>query len=247
MVISVEQVINRAKMRLRLNNTEHDAYLEKIINELALGLGSQRSRGPKCTTISIDCHRAKLPDNFLEFTGGKFVGDGCACGCRTNATGDELAIEELSTGSGNCSCPVWFVSRGVMSNFNGQGSCSVYTNYFDIEGNYIIFQPNITATEMKIYYQGDNTDCDGLMIIFSQWERGLSAGAAAEFALDYDEMYSPRKQQYWNKLWTNQKGHIIGAENIARFNLDSHDIERMMNSIISNTSLQGVYNIPFNN
>jgi hypothetical protein len=245
MLISIEQVINRAKQRLRLNNTENDAYLEKLINEGAQSMGSQRTEQIFCKPLEIDCFKAKLPDNFTEFVSAQFPQGTCSGTCCSSLTGDELAVATLSTGTCTGSCPVWYVKAGVLTDFSGQGSpCGIYSNYFNIQGQYLVLPSSTTATEVKIWYKGWNTDSYGIFAIYTEWERALSAYAAAQYSLEYIERYNPLQQGKWESEWIAQKNKIVGVENVRQFNLESHDIEQMMHSIVSNTWLQGVYNIP---
>lgn len=233
MVISTEQVLTSAKFRLRLSETTiADAYLEKLINEGAMHLGALRTYSVQCKELTIDCYKAKLPDYFEQFLAAQFPSGTCSCGCGCNDDPDTLTI------SGGC--PVWYVNRDVLTNFNGTG-CSYYANFFDINAGYIVLPSTTTATHIKVWYQSLNVDDDGLMIIDSQWERGLSAYAAFQYAVVYQESYSPEQRSSWSAEWKAQKGYNIGRDNIKRFELDKHAICQLMNSILSNTSIAGVY------
>lgn len=251
MIVSIEQVINRTKNRLRLRNTENDPYLEKLINEGCGHLGAWRTQDVSCETLKIDCFKAKLPDFYKEFLAAQFPIGTCSCGCNSceGLTGDALAEAVLSTGCGcNNGCPVWYVHSGVLTNFAGRGApCGIYTNFFNIDGGYVVLPSTTTATEVKIWFRGMNVDSQGIMVIYEEWERGLSAYAASQFAVDYQELYTPEQRRAWSNEWNAQKAKQVGSDHIDRFNLDSNYIMRLMHSIIVNTEIQGVYNLPFEN
>lgn len=245
MYVSTEQVLTRTKARLSLMETTlHDAILEKYVNEGAMHLGSQRTQRIHCKELVIDCYKAALPDSFETFVAGQFPSGTCSCGCGCGSTAEEV-LNSLS-GIGN-TCPVWYVNKDVLTNFNGQGaSCGVYSNFFDIDGGFIVFPTTTTATHVKIWFEGWSTDDDGLMLIDEYWERGISSYAAMQFATDMIDAYKPEQRARWEAEWKAQKGHNKGRDNIKRFNLDKHSICQLMNSIISNTSIVGVYNVRSN-
>lgn len=238
MVISTEEVLTAAKSRLRLMETTiADAYLESLIDEGAIHLGALRTYSVKCKELTIDCYKAQLPDYFEKFLAGQFPTGSCTCGCGCGTSEEELTSLSQSGG-----CPVWYVNKDVLTNFNGTG-CSYYGNFFDIDAGYIVFPTSTTATTVKIWYQGLNVDEDGLMVIDSQWKRGLSAYAAFQYAVVYQENYTPEQRERWGSEWKAQKGYNIGRDNIKRFELDKHAISQLMNSILSNTSVTGVFNV----
>lgn len=235
MIISTEQVINRTKIRLGIKNTEYDAAIEKLVDEGCAHLGAKRTRVFSCATIQLDCYRGTLPDFFTEFVAATFPSGGCTCGCDSTSTDSSVTTSEALSG---CSCPVWYVSDSV---FRSDSTCGRWGNFFNIEGNQIVLPSTTTATEIKVYFKSMNVDSNGLMVIYENWERGLSAYAASEFAITHDTRYTPRQQGKWEATWKAQKGKQIGIDNINDFNLNSHEISRIMNSIITNTAIQGIY------
>lgn len=241
MIVSTEQVITRTKRRLRLNNTENDAYLEKLIDEGARSLKSEDSYTVKCEEIDIDdCHRAKVPSFFEEFLGGRFNDSGCSGCCSTYGTTITEPGSIDTVYRPPCGCPVWFVASWLVNGWNGTGTCGYYGNFFNIEGGYIIFPSSITATSIKLTYKTKNVDESGIMIINEDWERGISAYAASQFAVDYIESYTPEQRRIWSDEWKAQKQSIRSVSQFKRFKLDKQAIWQITNAIIWNGRLTGV-------
>lgn len=240
MIASIEQVLARTKGRLRLmDSTLHDAYLQVLINEGATHIKSIDQYIVTCATLDIDCYRAELPDFFEEFVAATFPDGGCACGCGPTITPGQIGTTwEGST----CGCSVWFVSNALLSNWGGAGtSCSFYGNVFNIQGNQLLLPSTTTATTVKVWYRSKNVDCNGLMVLNEDWERGLSAYAATQFATDYVEKYTPEQRAIWSAEWKAQKSQIRGSAQRKRFILDKHAIMNIMNAIIWNNSATGIY------
>jgi hypothetical protein len=76
----------------------------------------------------------------------------------------------------------------------------------------IKFPTTLTATQVKVWYRGYNTDGDGIMILDELQQRGLSAYAAYQFATSGTHItkYTPYVVNGWQKEWTAQKAYFTG-------------------------------------
>lgn len=183
MKISSESVITRTKFRLGLqDSTLYDGYIEKLIYEAARHLDAVSSYIISCETLVVECHRAKLPDNFVEMVCVKMVNPSTGCTCNTVY---DPATDPSPNGVNNgCTCGTYFIAdRGVLTEFCGMGyNGTWYGNTFDTQGGNLVLPDTITVDEIQIWYRGLNVDEDGLMILDDFQERGLSAYAAYQFA-----------------------------------------------------------------
>ena len=247
MEINIEQVINLAKMHLVLGNTEYDAFLEKFINMGATHLKNYDTYVIKCDEISIDDnHRAKLPDFFEELLGISFPeGAGCACGeCSVQGTTvSEPGSIATVYRSPNCTCPQFFIATPLVNLWNTtyNGTCGYYGNYFNVNGNSVSLPSTTNATSLKITYRSSNVDCDGIMILNEDWERGLACFAAFNYARAYRGNYTTDQIASWENEWKAQKAYQKGRSQVKRFKLDKRAIHQIMNAVYYNGNLTGIF------
>lgn len=233
MIITSEQIITRAKFRLRLaDTTEHDLYLLRLIEEGARGLNASSTFTVQCKTVEIDCASAKLPDSYDSLIAFSFNNNGSCSGCCGAATVDPTPPSDTQIVI--CSCRGLY---GVYTQNNiilQHGTYGWYGNYFSINGNYLVFPSTITATQVTIYYRGFNQDDDGMMILDEELSRGLSAYAAGQFATDFQESYTPEQRARWLQEWKDQMGKVNSKKSIREFKLQKDDISLLCNAILSN-------------
>ena len=213
MKISSESVITRTKFRLGLqDSTLYDAYIEKLIYEAARHLDAVSSYIISCTELEIDCHRAKLPDDFTQMICVKTVSPSGSCTC--SSTYDPETDPSPNGVSSACTCGSYYIAdRGVLTEFCNMGyNGSWYGNVFDTQNGYFILPENNPATSVRIWYRGLNVDEDGLMILDDFQERGLSAYAAYQFANSGSnyKAYDRGQVRLWQAEATAQINKIRG-------------------------------------
>ncbi len=230
MIVNAQQIVVRAKSRLRLMETsEQDSYLHKLIEEGARGLNASSTYKISCHEAEIDCHKAKLPCSYdsLEF----FKVNGC-CG---NCTQPIATIPPTPV---ICTCPpLFYYDKAAL--MQGDKNCGWFGNYFYIQNGFIYLPSSTTATKIDIWYRGFNVDEDGFMLLDEELERGLSAYAAYQFAVSYPEAYTPEQRATWNNEWVNQKKYVNGKKIIREFKLQKPQISLLVNAVISNNRRGG--------
>jgi len=236
-IIGMEQVINLAKMRLDIMDSfEPDQDLEKWINVLAQGLNATNTYIIKCCEEDVngDC-KVKLPCGTEELICFQFNPNGCSGVC--SAPQDKEG--HFTTGGvSTCTCPqVYYYDRAAM--IKG-GNCGWYGNYFYIQGGYMHFPSKLTATSIHIYYEAFNQDEDGLMVIDETQERGLSAGAAYQYACQKWNSYTDRQRAMLNQEWINQKNWINGKKIIGEFKLTKEAISLTVNAVLIQKQYSGI-------
>lgn len=249
MTIDIEQVINYSKLLLSLNNTENDAVLEKFINVGARSLRTYDNYIVTTTELEIDdCHKAKLPSGFVEFLGARFTDScsGCCGGTYGTTITEPGSIDTVYRPP--CACPIVFLPASYTALWNeNNGSCGTYGNYFTIEGDYIFFPSSVTSTKITICYRTLNIDGDGIMILNEDWERGLGAYAAYMYASVHFTIYPRDIRRQWQQEWVAQKMESRGLAQVKRSKLNKRAIWRIMNTLLWDGSLTGVYGTPYTN
>lgn len=211
MKVCIDSVIDSAKFRLGLRDTSMaDLDLERLINEGAMHIDAKETYVISCETLEVDCHRAKLPDGFLELICIKPEGDGCngSCGCNINFD----PVTDQNPSSIVCSCSNYYsIDRNVLTEFCGMGyDCGSGLNVFDIQNGYLVFSSSFSATSVKIWFRGYNMDENGLMVLDEYWQRGLSAYAAYQYAMSGQNFKLYPQAQMWQREWTAQLNKIRG-------------------------------------
>jgi hypothetical protein len=210
MIVNVEQVVTRAKLRLRLMETsEHDSTLMKFIEEGARGLNATSTYKIQCKNIDIECHKSKLPDCYETLICFQINGCSGCCTPQVNTVPPTPIV---------CTCPeIFYYDKAAMINCGD--NCGWYNNFFYIQDGFMYFPSSMTADTVKVWYYGFNVDEDGLMLIDEEMERGLSAYAAFQFAVSYPEQYTPEQRSTWNREWIAQKNYVNGKKIIREFKL----------------------------
>ncbi len=222
-LISVEDVISRAKIDLRLtDSTEHDSHLEILIRE---GLGSmnaisQLAKG-QCT-MTLEDGKIKLPKDLVRFL---------ALRPKTwlPAT-DENPI--TSNFPGNC-------GRFIYADNAFLDSCGCdnygYRNYnsgFQINKGYIHFNSEVNIDECTIAYLGLWLDSEGKPAIFERFERALTAYACWKFTRSWPENYNQYIMESYREEWVNQREKLKGMAVKDEFEQNKMYIAGMMRSLI---------------
>lgn len=238
--INIGQVLVTAKEDLRItSSSENDPFLEKRINDAALHLGVLENTVIKCATLDVDCNKATLPDDYIEWI--CLNANGCTGGCSCSA-----GVININTGTANedvntfamggfCGCPqYWVASQKVLTDFCGAGlnSAWYYANYFAVQDGIISFPSNVVATQVTIYYKAWNQDTWGLMKIDSLYERALAAYACYKFLRAYPERDTGRRMNDFKQEWVDQKNFLKGDSQVRFFRQYKAQIASIINALM---------------
>lgn len=221
-----------------MDTTLADAEIEALIQECALHLNTLETYVVSCETLDVDCHKAKLPDGFVELLCIKPTSDNCtgACSCVTNY---DPETDESPT-SLTCGCYGYYVAnRSLLTEFCGMGQSACSTaGLYEIQNGYIRLSTAITSDEITIYYRGWNQDEDGIMLIDEFQERGLSAYAAYQYANSGQnyKSYQPQQVALWQREANAQINKIRGRS--AKMDHKAHlpSFAAIVQAIITNPS-----------
>lgn len=244
--ITYEQVIASAKRILRLSQTTiHDDEIEKLVDWGCKQMAKINITTVLCADIPIDCYTAKLPDNChkdeiicFSLDGGCACGGGCGCLNTTTTTildpdGTEVSVTTQVASPFNGGCFGVYASPFALTDFCGsEASVGSWLNIFDITGGYIKFPSSTTATSVKVYFVGKYMDGAGLMVIDDDWEAGLAYCCAWQFALSYNELYTPLQTQQWMNMWVAQRDYLSASQQMVEFKKRKGFIRNLANSIM---------------
>lgn len=210
--ITMDQIVASAKMRLRLQDTSNDLLLNLFAEEGCRELKtlSLYSKQQECLTI-VD-NKAKLPCGFQKLLGLRF----------TDST------------SGDC-FNYLYVDRKFLSDCGCNSIDSNVADFFQsmqIQNGYIFFNSDTTATEASIAYMGLNTDEDGNLIVYEDYERAVRAYACYMFALSYPNDYDKFTIMEFKKEWIAQKAYVKGTDVARDFQLDKREISEYFRALM---------------
>jgi len=211
MKVSIDSVIDATKFRLGLRDSSMaDLDLERLINEGAMHIDSVDTYVISCITLDVECNKAALPEGFVELICMKIAGQSSCSGCCQSINFDPVVDQNPS--SITCTCPDFYVAnRNVLTEFCGMGaSCGSFDNGYDIQGGYILFPSNFSASQVQIWYRTYNMDENGIMVLDEYWQRGLSAYAAYQYAMSGQNFKLYPQAQQWQQEWTAQVNKIRG-------------------------------------
>lgn len=217
MAVDIDQFITATKVLLELKNTsEYDADLRYFINQGATQLFATGTRSLMCKTVEIDCYKADVDKDFLFFTFTNNDGSSCSCG-----------------GKETCKCPSFYYFKDPSSfAFIKQSgyTCGSASNIFTWNNNQIILPSTVTATELTYYYWGLSEDCDGYMVLSSEYEIALSSYAAYNFVSTANRItkYTPEFRNILWQRWIKQFNRLTSEKFARDVRNNKNDIRRMM-------------------
>ncbi len=202
------------------STSEHDADIRYFINQGATQLFATGTRALMCKTVDIDCQKAEVDKDFLFFT---FVNeDGKRCSC----------------GNGVCACPTfyYFTSPENFQYLKNSGyTFGSARNLFTWNNGYLNLPSTISATKLTYYYLGLAEDCDGYMVLNSEYEIALSNYAAYKFVSTANKIakYSPEFRRITWNTWLAQFNRLTSEKFAREFKQSKSQIRSMMaNSLV---------------
>jgi len=215
--ISVEEIIASSKMQLRISDTtEHDDYIDMIIQEGIRHLGTLSIFKKRQCDIEIIDLKSRLPKGFHRLLGLRFT--------KTNTIGNIRCFTLLYVDKKFLSDVGCAVNSTNIRNFN-QG--------FQIQHGFIHFNSDIEATEATLAFLGLNLDENGNIIIYEDYERALRNYACYQFTLAYSEQFKEATIERYKREWMSQKGWIKGNDAINDFQNNKFEIQKSFNALLT--------------
>jgi len=217
--VSVESVIARCKLQLRLIDSSHDNYLEMLIMESLDHLSAYSQLVKKQCVISVTDKTAKLPGGLVRFLGLRLCCD------ETPQTNDPITDSLLKNQNLFFYADTKFLNQCDIDSagFNN------FADVFQINNGFIHFNQDLGITEAVIAY---------LSLIYQRYERALTNYACYMFTLAYSENYNQYIIEKYNQTWVEQKHFLRGQDNMNDFLNNKREIGNLMTALkVSKTVL----------
>lgn len=233
--ISIDEVIARAKIQLRIENTsEHDDFLELMISEGLRHLDALTLYKKKQCQLDIVDNKAELPKGFQKLLGMRFI--------TTVVTTEIVDGVEVETSRPSCST-VFYVDTKFLNSCACENIPGVtdYTSTAQIVNNTLHFNSsNIESGQVQIAYMGLDTDENGKLLIHEEYERGLSSYACGQFTLSYSENYPLGLSDRYMATWVAQKAWIKGGAWKDEFQRTKMEVASLVNALIVDQTVNWV-------
>lgn len=208
-MIDVKQVITSAKLQLRIESADMDAWFEKLANEGVRHLDSLNLWVKKVMVLDVKDNAVRLPDNFRRIIALRLGADGDC----TQAMYVELPFIK------QCGC-----SQTVDTLDS--------TGIFEIQGNQIVFHNDIDATQVTLAYFGFREE-DGLLQIEDDYERALTAYICWKYTVANFQEYPPNVQQHYMMEWAAQKKWIKSNEVYDHFKRTKRQVAEVVKALLT--------------
>jgi len=212
--ISIDQVIARTKMQLRLVNTsEWDDFFEVVIEEGLRALRPLSMYKKQQCTINVVNRQAKLPKGFYQLLGIRYnipavTGESSSV-CATALYVDKKFLSD-------CNCDTSVFSGAIYDYYSG----------FQIVNGYIHWNTDIEDTEMTLAYFGFNLNENGRLVIYEDYERALSAYACYKYTQSWSDKYPQSLRMEYNAEWVAQRANLRGEDVAFHFKCDKLEVSR---------------------
>ncbi len=226
--ISIDQIISRAKIQLLIGNTsEHDDYLEIMISEGLRHLDALTLYVKKQCTLDIVDNKAELPKGFQKLLMMRFIA----------AELDPVVIDGVEVPQSLPRCyPVFYVDTKFLNSCDCVNSVgwNDYSGTAQIVNNVLHFNSasNMESGQIHVAYMGLNTDENGRILIYEEYERALSAYACNKFTMAYFEKYPIGLSDRYYEEWRAQKAWIKGGAFKDEFQRTKMEISSTINALI---------------
>jgi hypothetical protein len=226
--IPIDEIIARAKIQLRVGNTsEHDDYLEIMISEGLRHLDAITLYEKRQCNIDIVDNKAELPKGFQKLLGMRFI----------KTTLETQIINGVPTQVPVPSCStVFYVDTKFLNDCDCGNLFPFALNYSQtaqiVNGIIHFNSGNIESGVLQVAYMGLNTDKNGRILIYEEYERALSAYACYMFTMAYSEEKSIGLADRYYETWKAQKAWIKGGAWKDEFARTKMEISATINALV---------------
>lgn len=220
--ISVDQVISRAKVQLRLIDSSNDLFLEMAIFEGLDHLDCASELSKMCCEIEVCDGVAKLPKGLVRFLAMRIPHHEE----HHNHSGEPTATPRGGFGHNQLYI---YADTDFLNNCGCNGKWNNFFRTFQINKGYIHLGNNhFNVDKVTVAFLGLNVDEFGNTLIYRRYERALMAYACQMYALAFKSEYTNYEVEMYRKTWVEQKNYLKGQDRMAEFELDKVEISALM-------------------
>lgn len=228
-VIPISEVISSAKAQLGLEDTNQwDNFFQLFGREAARNLRCLGIYTKHQCKLDIVDSKSKLPCNFYRLVALRFpknnnqLENDSTTGFFNFIYVDKPFLKDCKTGD-----------PAFLANFS---------QTFQINGNYIYYNTDISTitSRSEIAYIGLNTDEQGNLIIYEDYERAIRAYMCYHFALRFKDKFTTFQTLEFKKDWIFQKAEMKGQYAVNQFYNDKDEVAAVATGLlVSFTSTWG--------
>ncbi len=235
-VISLSAIVASAKIRLKIETTDGDNFLELMANEAIRHLDALSIFTKQICKIQITDNRSELPCGF-----NKLIGLRVSSPTLNGDTCHSLIYANLPFLT-ECGCDAdnqWFVSGfGAFEIADGQiWYHSIASSYQYIDSSGVTQTVYTTPTEATIAFTGLNVNEQGEMICYARYERAIAAYLCYRYAEQNFNEYPAAIREGFKEEWKAQKKWIKSTDFQDNFRMERPQIAAVVNSLISDKTM----------
>lgn len=223
--IPISQVIASAKIMLGMENTtEWDSFFQLFGREATRNLRCLGIYTKHQCELEIVDSKSKLPCNFYRLTALRFP-----------RNSNESTESNLNNSMGFTN--FIYVDKPFLEDPGLNTDPAFLANYsqtFQINGEYIYYNTNISdlTSKSEIAYIGLNTDEQGNLIIYEDYERAIRAYMCYHFALRFKDKFSTFQVMEFKKDWIFQKAEMKGQYAVNQFYNDKDEMAAVSTGLL---------------
>lgn len=218
--ITLNQVISSVRAQLRIDTSDDDIWIEKLVNEGVRHLDGLSIFVKSFACLTVEDSRAKLPHGYHSLIGIRFKQpdientDGTIITSQNyfGVTYVDLSFIQSSTSTNNVA---------VSSSYQIIGGCIQFNNTIE------------DGAKIQLAYWGLNVDNDGLFVVYEDYERALTAYACWKYCLQNYDKYPNNLYSTYMLEWKAQKKWIKSNDVRDHFQKNKRAMASTMNAIIN--------------
>src|SRR3990167_6941740 len=215
--ISVEEVIARTKMQLRVGDSSYDDFFSVMIYEALNSLNALSQLTKKQCCLTFEGSTAKLPSDYVRSLALRLD--------TANDTTNDPIQNQLLNG-----CQMY-----LYADLNFLKSCGCDANGalnwdrggFQISGGYVHLNSEVEVLEATLAYMGLALDKDGRKLIEERYERALASYCCWKFTTAWNERYNQYIINEYKQEWMAQKSKMIGIDVAQDFQRNKREIQNI--------------------
>lgn len=221
--ITVDHVLARIKMQLRISDTSNDDYFQVLIFEAVRHIDALSIFVKKQAKLCIVDGKAQLPCDFYRLLAMRGKSNGI---CGTQVYIDRNFLND-------CGCEVTnSLTTTTTAVIDGVPVIQSFSPTFQFNNNIMYVGSNNDADEFEMAYMGLNQDKHGTFLIYEDFERALMSYACYMYCLsDNTGMYNQYQIEDYKRTWINQKEWLKGIAFANDFQNNKYKIKEILTAI----------------
>ena len=212
--ISFDYIVAEVRQELQLfNGTAENSLIRRLAKQVVGSLYTDDLIIKKEVVLTSEDNTFELPDDFISMTHQRSV----------------AIIEASDQESG--SYPLISANPFFTGAPGGTGDL-VYTSYMQVVGKRIYFNTGSNVTQIKVAYNGLNTDENGNPLIPAAYERAIIAYCKCKYAQAFHREFDANLRKEFKSEYTTEYRTVKGRAKLLS-DSDRQILTNVMNRIVS--------------